>query len=268
MLRTHDSRQTMERLSTRGTSSEPLVLKGPTHAHIHTYAQHTHTHIYTCIHIHIYTTHTYTIHTYTHIHMHTYTQYTHNTHTYTHAHITHTHTINAHTYTQYTHNTCTHTHSVLALLLLVVTLYNLPHDTHTMHSHTHHPLTPCTHTLTHPLAPCTHTLTPSTHTMHTHSHHPLTPYTQSTHTHSRLMALIRSTRGNVVFGGDMDEQKLKINLTLITDVTPGDPTMEDEIFGPILPFVPVDSIDEAINLVNSKYVMCGYHTLKRAAPPK
>ena len=53
----------------------------------------------------------------------------------------------------------------------------------------------------------------------------------------------------------MDEQKLKINLTLITDVTPGDPTMEDEIFGPILPFVPVDSIDEAINLVNSKYVV-------------
>ena len=52
----------------------------------------------------------------------------------------------------------------------------------------------------------------------------------------------------------MDEQKLKINPTLITDVTPGDPIMEDEIFGPVLPFVPVDTVDEAINLVNSKYV--------------
>eukprot|EP00731_Ephydatia_muelleri_P025044 Em0017g127a len=70
---------------------------------------------------------------------------------------------------------------------------------------------------------------------------------------NRLMSLIRSTRGNVVFGGDTDEQKLKINPTLITDVTPGDPIMEDEIFGPILPFVPVDSVDEAINLVNSRY---------------
>ncbi|KAL5479996.1 hypothetical protein EMCRGX_G023609 [Ephydatia muelleri] len=69
---------------------------------------------------------------------------------------------------------------------------------------------------------------------------------------NRLMSLIRSTRGNVVFGGDTDEQKLKINPTLITDVTPGDPIMEDEIFGPILPFVPVDSVDEAINLVNSR----------------
>eukprot|EP00731_Ephydatia_muelleri_P025045 Em0017g128a len=47
----------------------------------------------------------------------------------------------------------------------------------------------------------------------------------------RLMSLIHSTRGNVVFGGDVDEQKLKINPTLITDVTPGDSTMQEEIFG-------------------------------------
>ena len=106
-----------------------------------------------------------------------------------------------------------------------------------------------------------HTLTCNAHThahahtcTRTHTHAHTCTLTHHTHTwHSRLMSLIRSTRGNVVFGGDTDEQKLKINPTLITDVTPGDPIMEDEIFGPILPFVPVDSVDEAINLVNSRY---------------
>ena len=52
----------------------------------------------------------------------------------------------------------------------------------------------------------------------------------------------------------MDEQKLKINMTLITDVTPGDPTMEDEIFGPILPIIAINNVEEAIEIVNSKWV--------------
>ncbi|KAL5479997.1 hypothetical protein EMCRGX_G023610 [Ephydatia muelleri] len=68
----------------------------------------------------------------------------------------------------------------------------------------------------------------------------------------RLMSLIRSTRGNVVFGGDADEQKLKINPTLITDVTPGDSTMQEEIFGPILPIIAINNMEEAIEIINSR----------------
>ena len=52
----------------------------------------------------------------------------------------------------------------------------------------------------------------------------------------------------------MDEQKLKINPTLITDVTPGDPTMEEEIFGPILPIIAINNVEEAIEIINSKLV--------------
>ena len=68
------------------------------------------------------------------------------------------------------------------------------------------------------------------------------------------MSLIRSTRGNVVFGGDADEQKLKINPTLITDVTPGDSTMQEEIFGPILPIIAINNMEEAIEIINSRLV--------------
>ena len=64
---------------------------------------------------------------------------------------------------------------------------------------------------------------------------------------------MKSTRGKVAFGGQTDEESRYIAPTLLTDVSPNDKIMQEEIFGPILPFVTVENIDEAIEFVNERY---------------
>ena len=54
----------------------------------------------------------------------------------------------------------------------------------------------------------------------------------------------------VLFGGRVDKDKLKIEPTLV-DATFNDVIMQEEIFGPVLPFVTFKDIDEAITKVNS-----------------
>lgn len=57
----------------------------------------------------------------------------------------------------------------------------------------------------------------------------------------------------IVIGGQTDREDLYIAPTVISPVAPsGHPLMEQEIFGPILPIVPVDDLDESIRIVNSK----------------
>lgn len=60
----------------------------------------------------------------------------------------------------------------------------------------------------------------------------------------RLVALIDKSK--VVFGGDTDEEDRYIAPTIMTDVSPDDPIMADEIFGPLLPISRVRDVDEAI----------------------
>ncbi len=45
---------------------------------------------------------------------------------------------------------------------------------------------------------------------------------------------------------------MKIQPTVVVDPDSGEPLMTDEIFGPILPIVTVQSLDEAIEFVNSR----------------
>ena len=40
--------------------------------------------------------------------------------------------------------------------------------------------------------------------------------------------------------------------TILTDVSPASKVMEEEIFGPVLPILPVKSVDEAIEFINSR----------------
>jgi aldehyde dehydrogenase (NAD+) len=40
--------------------------------------------------------------------------------------------------------------------------------------------------------------------------------------------------------------------TILTDVDPETKVMQEEIFGPILPIVPVKNADEAINFINDR----------------
>ena len=68
----------------------------------------------------------------------------------------------------------------------------------------------------------------------------------------RLKKLLSTTSGTVAFGGEMDEEKLQIAPTLIRDVPENDSLMSEEVFGPLLPFVPVQDMDHAIEIVNSR----------------
>jgi aldehyde dehydrogenase (NAD+) len=68
----------------------------------------------------------------------------------------------------------------------------------------------------------------------------------------RLAGYLRSTRGLIVHGGLSDASERTIRPTVIVDPDPTDPVMTDEIFGPILPVLAVDSLDEAIDFVKAR----------------
>ena len=57
--------------------------------------------------------------------------------------------------------------------------------------------------------------------------------------------------GNVVVGGETDADSRYISPTVITEVSFDDPVMSEEIFGPILPVIAIDSIDEATEYIRS-----------------
>jgi aldehyde dehydrogenase (NAD+) len=68
----------------------------------------------------------------------------------------------------------------------------------------------------------------------------------------RLVALISATDGHVIAGGGSDPAALRIEPTVIVNPSPTDGVMADEIFGPILPVLSVESLDQAMEFVNSK----------------
>ncbi len=60
------------------------------------------------------------------------------------------------------------------------------------------------------------------------------------------------SQGRVVFGGDHDVDDLFIGPTIMTDVDLQAPVMVEEIFGPILPVLPFDSLDDALRMLHSR----------------
>ena len=66
----------------------------------------------------------------------------------------------------------------------------------------------------------------------------------------RVMGLIQPA--NVIFGGQGDPDTLKIQPTILDNVDPGGPVMQEEIFGPVLPVLTFDHIQEALDLVNAR----------------
>lgn len=58
--------------------------------------------------------------------------------------------------------------------------------------------------------------------------------------------------GRAVVGGHSDQDKLLIEPTLLTDVTWNDAVMEEEIFGPILPVLEYEKIEDVIVTVQSQ----------------
>ncbi|MFD5441822.1 aldehyde dehydrogenase family protein [Streptomyces tendae] len=66
----------------------------------------------------------------------------------------------------------------------------------------------------------------------------------------RLSALLGS--GRTVVGGQRDRASNYIAPTVLADVKPDDPVMQEEIFGPILPILTVTDLDEAIAFINDR----------------
>jgi len=90
--------------------------------------------------------------------------------------------------------------------------------------------------------------------------------------YKRLRSLMTKSSGNVVVGGSTDDEKRRITPTVYRDVKEGDSLLEgyvypsisirsihqlisiSEIFGPLLPIVPVDDIRQAIEYINTQWV--------------
>lgn len=66
----------------------------------------------------------------------------------------------------------------------------------------------------------------------------------------RVTSLIDEKK--VVFGGRVDENLLKIEPTVIDNVSFDDAIMQQEIFGPLMPILTFDSLEEAVEVINSR----------------
>ena len=66
----------------------------------------------------------------------------------------------------------------------------------------------------------------------------------------RICSLI--DKNKVVHGGKSDENLLKIEPTVLDCVTENDAVMQEEIFGPLMPVLVYDNIQEAVDFVNKR----------------
>ncbi|MFC4334922.1 aldehyde dehydrogenase family protein [Salininema proteolyticum] len=75
--------------------------------------------------------------------------------------------------------------------------------------------------------------------------------------------------GKAAVGGGRNRDRLYIAPTVLTDVSVDSPVMREEIFGPILPVVPVETLEDAVGFVNrgekplSLYGFCASESSKR-----
>lgn len=65
----------------------------------------------------------------------------------------------------------------------------------------------------------------------------------------RLIGLL--DKGKILYGGKYNREELYISPTLIDNITWNDPVMEDEIFGPILPILSYENLEDVISMINN-----------------
>ncbi len=68
--------------------------------------------------------------------------------------------------------------------------------------------------------------------------------------YERICCLIDNDK--VVFGGKCDEASLRIEPTILDNVAAEDAVMAEEIFGPVLPIITVDNLDEAFQFIQQR----------------
>lgn len=67
---------------------------------------------------------------------------------------------------------------------------------------------------------------------------------------ARVSAYLKD--GDIVVGGTTDAKERYIEPTLLANVSPNSPVMQDEIFGPILPMIPFDKREEAVEFIRNR----------------
>jgi len=68
----------------------------------------------------------------------------------------------------------------------------------------------------------------------------------------RISALLKGLEGHIHSGGQIDKESRFIAPTIIRNPPIDSQIMQEEIFGPLLPVIRIEDIDEAISFINSK----------------
>lgn len=66
----------------------------------------------------------------------------------------------------------------------------------------------------------------------------------------RLKKMLESSEGEILYGGDMDAETNYIAPTIVRVSSSTDSLLADESFGPFIPLLPVENLDEAIRVAN------------------
>lgn len=69
---------------------------------------------------------------------------------------------------------------------------------------------------------------------------------------ARLQHLLQDSTGDIVIGGEVNAESRYVAPTIVKDVKTEDPLMQEEIFGPILPLLSYDSLDEVIDFIAAR----------------
>jgi aldehyde dehydrogenase (NAD+) len=72
--------------------------------------------------------------------------------------------------------------------------------------------------------------------------------------------------GVIVCGGEYDRESLYIAPTILKNVSPLSPVMQTEIFGPILPVLPVKDMDEALRFVQKREKPLAFYIFSEDRP--
>lgn len=68
----------------------------------------------------------------------------------------------------------------------------------------------------------------------------------------RISGYLSGGDGKVTVGGKCDASSLRIQPAVVVDPDPEGPLMQNEIFGPVLPVITVQNLDDAIRFINSR----------------
>ena len=68
---------------------------------------------------------------------------------------------------------------------------------------------------------------------------------------ARIKNMVSQSKGTILVGGDIDEERLFVEPTVMLVNSPDDSLLVEESFGPLMPILLVDSTEEAISIANT-----------------